>query len=156
LLFSTETEKVFYILYTLLPPLSVISYPLPTIVTIKYLKMPAEPPAPTPPPNVVGVGDQGSANVRTILTSVDFRFSGNSTRKNSAVFVPHKVSAKQLSSIIADVWQMPAPNMLISVDAGSAHPSELATKDLCLSSVYRNWAQQGREQTAQTEGERAK
>ena len=91
---------------------------------------------------------------RTMLTSVDFRFSGNSSRKNSAVFVPFKVSAKQLQSIVADVWQMPAPNMLISVDAGSAHPSELATKDLCLSKEYRNWAQQGREQTAQTEARR--
>jgi len=65
---------------------------------------------------------------------------------SSAIFVPDRLTPKQLSSIVSEVWELPLPNMLISIDAGSAHPSELATKDLCLSKEYAQWTQEAKDQ----------
>ena len=41
--------------------------------------------------------------------------------------------------------------MLISIDAGSSHPTLLGTKDLCASKAYENWAQEGRQQVEKSQ-----
>ncbi|GMI17618.1 hypothetical protein TrLO_g4439 [Triparma laevis f. longispina] len=87
-----------------------------------------------------------SLMTRTMLTAVDFKFAGPGGRTNSAIFVPNKISTKQLMSIVEEVWRIPTANMLISIDAGSAHPTLLATNDLCASKQYEPWAKEGLQQ----------
>ncbi|GMI00909.1 hypothetical protein TrVE_jg7298 [Triparma verrucosa] len=92
---------------------------------------------------------------RTMLTAVDFKFAGPGGRTNSAIFVPNKISTKQLMSIVEEVWRIPTANMLISIDAGSAHPTLLATNELCASKQYEPWAEQGLQQVQKSKKVRA-
>ena len=59
--------------------------------------------------------------------------------------------SSQLLGVVEEVWRIPKANMLISIDAGSSHPTLLATKDLCASKAYENWAQEGRQQVEKSQ-----
>ena len=67
-----------------------------------------------------------------LLSTLSFRYKDQGRRKAEAIFIPKgvQVNSKKIESLVTETWGLSMPNMIISCDAGSAHPVTLATKAL--------------------------
>ena len=66
---------------------------------------------------------------------------GQGRTKTEALFVPGGVSVSKvkLLDLIQKTWKLPMPNLLISCDAGMAHPTTLATPELAMLEQFDKW-----------------
>ena len=66
---------------------------------------------------------------------------GEPRTKTEALFVPAgaSVSKSKLLDLIKKTWKLPLPNLLIACDAGMAHPTTLATQELCMLKQFDTW-----------------
>ena len=64
------------------------------------------------------------------------------------LFVPANVAVtpRKVATIVRDHWKAPHPNMIVNLDAGSCHPTRLATKLLRDRPQFEGWIKQAREQ----------
>jgi hypothetical protein len=75
------------------------------------------------------------------------------------LFVPKDtaIAAKKLAAIVKEQWKLPPPNMLVNLDAGSAHPLTLATELLLGLPQFERWiASAHASQRAQTKRRQSK
>ena len=56
-----------------------------------------------------------------------------SGRKCEVLYIPDgiRVTAAKLLSVVADIWKLELPNIMLSCDAGTVHPRLFATPKLC-------------------------
>ena len=84
-----------------------------------------------------------------LLSTITFRYRDQGRRKIEAMFVPKgmQLNSKKIETLVNETWSLSMPNMVIICDAGSAHPSTLATRALCQEDAFQEWASEALAQT---------
>lgn len=95
--------------------------------------------SPTPP------DAEGKSSSATYCSFSKY-IKGSGRAKTEALFVPMGtiVPNAKLLELITKTWKMPMPNLLIQIDAGMAHPSTLATEELCMLRQFDEWVNAAR------------